>query len=142
MTRDEIIKWLDSYTKLQSERAGILELIADLEEDRAGSQLHSPKLDGMPRSGRVSDPTAMSAARFAMLLDRYEEASAALYDRMTEIEETISALENPQQRDMLRAHYLRGMEWADVAKKKDYSISRCTQYAADGITAICEAMKV
>ena len=142
MTREEIIKWLDSFVKLQSERAGILEILADLEEDRAGSQLHSPKMDGMPRSGHISDPTGTAAARLALLLERYEEAAAALYDRMKEIEDAINSVENSQQRDMLRAHYLRGKGWEAVAREKDYSVSRCTQLAADGITAICEVMNL
>lgn len=142
MTREEIIKWLDSYIKLASERAGILELIAALEEDRAGSQLQSPKLDGMPRSGRIADPTAASAMRLGVLLERYEEAAAALYDRMIDIEDAINAVESSQQRDMLRAHYLSGKSWENVAREKDYSVSRCTQLAADGITAICEVMTV
>lgn len=141
MTREQIIDWLDSYVELDSERAGILELIADLEEERAGSQLHSPKLDGMPRSGTVSDPTATSAARFAALVEHYEEASAALYDRMKEIEEAINAVEKPDQRDMLRAHYLKGLKWPEIAKKKNYSISSCTAKASAGITAIYEAME-
>lgn len=142
MTRADVISWLDSYKKLKAERDGILELIGELEEDRAGSQLRSPQLDGMPRSGRVSDPTASSAAKFAAIMENYEEAQAKLYDRMDEISDAIKAVEHPQQRDMLRAHYLSGLEWPEVAKKKNYSVSRCTQLAADGITAICEAMGI
>lgn len=140
MDRQDVIRWLDSYIKLKGERDGILALIGELEEDRAGSQLRSPQLDGMPRSGKVSDPTATSAARFAALLERYEEKAAELYDRMADIEEAVGALENEQQRDMLRGHYLRGLEWKDVAELKSYSVSRCTQLAADGITALCEVM--
>jgi hypothetical protein len=138
MTRAEIIKWLDSYIDVKKERDGILALIAELEEDRAGSQLRSPQLDGMPHSGRISDPTATSAARFAALLERYEEKAAALYDRMREIEDAIGDVENSAQRDMLRAHYLRGLSWDDVAKAKAYSVSRCTHIAGEGITAILE----
>lgn len=138
MTRAEIIKWLDSYIDVKKERDGILALIAELEEDRAGSQLRSPQLDGMPHSGRISDPTATSAARFAALLERYEEKAAALYDRMREIEDAIGDVENSAQRDMLRAHYLRGLKWENVADLESYSVSRCTQLAADGITALCE----
>lgn len=140
MTRAQIIKWLDSYQKLKSERDGILELIGELEEDRGASQLRSPQLDGMPHSGRVSDPTATSAAKIAALLERYEEKAATLYDRMKEIEDAISSVSNAQQRDMLREHYLLGREWASIARAKDYSVSRCTQLAGDGITALCESL--
>lgn len=142
MTRAEIINWLDSYSKIKSERDGILALIGKLEEDRAASQLRSPQLDGMPRSGKVSDPTATSAARFAALLEHYEEKAVELYDRMSEIEAAITEVPNPDQRYMLRAHYLRGLEWEAVAKEKDYSVSGCTTLAGKGITAICEAMIV
>ena len=140
MTRAEIIDWLDSYKHIKAERAGILELIGELEEDRAGSQLRSPQLDGMPRSGRISDPTAMSAARFAELYENYETASAVLYDRMASIEDAISALDSPQQRLMLREHYIAGLDWETVAVKHSYSVSRCTQLAGEGITELCEVL--
>lgn len=138
MTRAEIIDWLDSYKHIKAERAGILELIGELEEDRAGSQLRSPQLDGMPRSGRISDPTASSAVKIAELIEKHEEAAAALYDRMEAITDAIKAIENPQQRLMLREHYVLCLEWEAVALKHSYSVSRCTQLAAEGITALCE----
>lgn len=140
MTRADIINWLDSYVKLKGERDGILALIRELEEDRAASQLRSPNLGGMPRSGRVSDPTAESAQRFALIKTDYENKSARLLLRMEEIERAISDVPEAIQRDMLRAHYLRGLKWEEVAREKNYSVSRCTYYAENGVTAICEAM--
>lgn len=142
MTRDEIIKWLDSYIRIKKERDGILALIRELEEDRAASQLRSPNLDGMPRSGRVSDPTAESAQRFALIQTDYENKTARMLIRMEEIENAIDGVPNPTQRDMLRTHYLRGLEWAEVAEEKNMSISNCTDYAGKGVTAICEAMGI
>lgn len=140
MDRQDVIKWLDSYVKLNAEREGILALITELEEDRSASQLRSPQLSGMPRSGNISDPTATSAQRFAALMEDYEAKAAALYDRMSEIEDAVSAVGDPQQRTMLRAHYLRGLEWADVAAENNYAVATCTRYAGDGISAICEML--
>lgn len=140
MTRADVINWLDTYKHIKEERAEILELIGELEGEREGSQLRSPQLDGMPRSGRISDPTAISAARFAELMENYETSSAVLYDLMMDIESKISALDNPQQRLMLREHYICCLEWEDVALKHNYSVSRCTQIAAEGITELCEVL--
>lgn len=137
MERQDVIKWLDSYVRIKKERDGILALIRELEEDRAGSQLRSPNLGGMPRSGRVSDPTAESAQRFALIKTDYENKSARLLLRMEEIERAISDVPEAIQRDMLRAHYLRGLEWETVAKEKHYSASNCIKLAGDGITHIC-----
>lgn len=142
MERQDIIRWLDSYIKLKGERDGILAQIAELEEDRSASQLRSPLLSGMPRSGKISDPTATSAQKFAALMEDYEAKAAALYDRMREIEAAIAEVPNSDQRYMLRAHYLRGLEWEEVAEEKSYSVSGCTTLAGKGITAICEAMIV
>lgn len=140
MERQDVIRWLDSYVRIKKERDGILALIRELEEDRAASQLRSPNLDGMPRTGRVSDPTAESAQRFALIKTDYQNKSARLLLRMEEIERAISDVPEAIQRDMLRAHYLRGLKWEEVAREKNYSVSRCTYYAENGVTAICEAM--
>lgn len=140
MTRDEIIKWLDSYIRIKKERDGILALIRELEEDRAASQLRSPNLDGMPRSGRVSDPTAESAQRFALIKTDYENKSARLLLRMEEIERAISDVPEAIQRDMLRAHYLRGLEWETVAKEKHYSAANCMRLAGRAISYMCEIL--
>lgn len=140
MDRQDVIRLLDSYVKLKGERDGILAQIAELEEDRSASQLRSPQLTGMPRSGKISDPTATSAARFAALMGDYEAKAAALYDRMSEIEAAIAEVPNPDQRYMLRAHYLRGLEWEAVAQEKSYSVSGCTTLAGKGISYICESV--
>ena len=140
MERQDVIRWLDSYVRIKKERDGILALIRELEDDRAASQLRSPNLDGMPRAGRVSDPTAESAQRFALIKTDYENKSARLLLRMEEIERAISDVPEAIQRDMLRAHYLRGLKWEEVAREKNYSVSRCTYYAENGVTAIYEAM--
>lgn len=141
MDRQDVIRWLDSYVKLKGERDGILAQIAELEEDRSASQLRSPQLSGMPRSGRMSDPTAESAARFEGLVRRYEEKAAQLMNRMGEIEDIIGSVDNALQRDMLRAHYLRGLEWEDVAREKSYSVASCTRIAGQGISEICGILK-
>ncbi len=140
MDRQNVIRWLDSYVKLKGERDGILAQIAELEEDRSASQLRSPQLSGMPHAGKISDPTAESAQRFAALMDRYEASAAELYGRMSEIEAAIKEVPNPDQRYMLRAHYLRGLEWEAVAKEKSYSVSGCTTLARKGISYICESV--
>lgn len=140
MDRQDVIRWLDSYVKLKDERDGILRQIRELEQDRAASQLRSPQLSGMPRAGKISDPTAESAQRFAALMDRYEASAAELYGRMSEIEAAIAEVPNPDQRYMLRAHYLRGLEWEAVAEEKSYSVSGCTTLAGKGISYICESV--
>ena len=137
MNRQEVKLWLRSYKHIKKERDGILELIGELEEDRAASQLNGMRLTGMPGSGRISDPTAESAAKFAALLESYEAHAASLYDRMREIEDAIEYLPE-QQRDILRSYYIRGMSWAKVAKKQGYSESHCWKIAGDGITALAQ----
>lgn len=140
MERQDVIRWLDSYIRIRKERDGILALIRELEEDRAASQLRSPNLDGMPRSGRVSDPTAESAQRFALIKTDYENKSARLLLRMEEIERAISDVPEAIQRDMLRAHYLRGLEWETVAKEKHYSAANCIRLAGRAISYMCKIL--
>lgn len=142
MNAAEVRAWLESYESLKSERDGILALIAELEEDRAASQLRSPQLTGMPRSGKVADPVPLSAQRFGALMERYEESAAALYDLMNEIEDALGFLPTKNKcRDIMRAHYLQGLTWPQVARSKNYSLSRVEHIASDAIKMLVEISK-
>lgn len=138
MNREEIIKWLQSYKKLKAERDGIVAQINELTADRA--QLRSPRLDGMPHGGSTSDPTAAAAERFIELTARYEASASDLCQRMCEVENAVSIVPDSLQREMLRAHYLRGQSWDNIAKEKMYSVSQCKQLAGKGITHICKTL--
>lgn len=138
MNREEIIKWLQSYKRLKAEHDGIVAQINELAKDRA--QLRSPRLDGMPHGGSTSDPTAAAAERFIELTARYEASASDLCQRMREIENAISIVPDSLQREMLRAHYLRGQSWDNVAHEKVYSVSQCKQLAGKGINCICESL--
>lgn len=138
MNREEIIKRLQSYKKLKAEHDGIVAQINELAEDRA--QLRSPRLDGMPHGGSTSDPTAAAAERLIELTARYKASASDLCQRMCEIENAISIVPDSLQREMLRAHYLRGQSWDNIAKEKAYSVSQCKQLAGKGINYICESV--
>lgn len=135
MTADDIRAWLGTYLQIKKERDGILDMIRELEEDRAASQLRSQNLDGMPRTGRISDPTAASAAKFIALARDYERKAAALADRMREIEAAIEGLPS-QYRNLLRMYYLRGLSWAQVAAGLDFAESSCWRLAAEAVEMI------
>lgn len=135
MTADDIRAWLGTYLQIKKERDGILDMIRELEEDRAASQLRSQNLDGMPRTGRISDPTAASAAKFIALARDYERKAAALADRMREIEAAIEGLPS-QYRNLLRMYYLRGLSWAQVAAALDFAESSCWRLAAEAVEMI------
>ncbi|MBQ4166906.1 MAG: sigma-70 family RNA polymerase sigma factor [Clostridia bacterium] len=135
MTADDIRAWLGTYLQIKKERDGILDVIRELDKDRAASQLRSPRLDGMPHSGRVSDPVAESADKFSALSRDYERKAAALADRMREIEAAIEGLPS-QYRNLLRMYYLRGLSWAQVAAALDFAESSCWRLAAEAVEMI------
>ena len=119
MTKDELRK----YRKNQIELRQIEEQISRLEAALLGG---SPVYSDMPpTSQRAGDP----GARIAKLMD-LKDAYNAMWDivigQQTEIEKAIDSLA-PTERTLMRARYVEGKKWEQIAVDMNYSIQRIWQ---------------
>lgn len=139
MTEDEIRAWLRSYTKIKSNRDSILEHIKELEADRDALQLRSPKLDGMPHSGKLSDPTADTALRYAAIIADYKRESDALLAELKAIRAALKLLTDDEA-NLLRRHYLLDQEWHIIAADVNRSESSCYDVARKAILKLSKIL--
>lgn len=139
MTESEVREWLKSYTKIKSNRDGILKHIKELEADRDALQLRSPKLDGMPHSGRISDPTADTAMRYSDVIADYKRESDALLAELKAIRAALKLLTDDEA-NLLRRHYLLEQEWHVVAADVNRSESGCYDIARKAISKLAEIL--
>lgn len=117
MTIDEKKEYLKSYRKIGRELRSLSEEINQL---RLAQIMPGIVSDGLPKSSGGSDLSGY-AARLDELERKLREKAAELYKRQTEIEADISAMEDANERTVLRNYYLCGMPWERVAGEMGYS---------------------
>lgn len=84
-------------------------------------------ITGMPRGGGKSDPTQLSAARLAMLKERYSERICDLQTDVekelrfcTAMDEALKVLDVTETA-VIELRYKRGMQYPEIAKETNYS---------------------
>ena len=117
MTIDEKKEYLKSYRKIGRELRSLSEEINQL---RLAQIMPGIVSDGLPKSSGGSDLSGY-AARLDELERKLREKAAELYKCQTEIEADISAMEDANERTVLRNYYLCGMPWERVAGEMGYS---------------------
>ena len=106
---------LRAYRDLKLERDRLEAMVAALEYGTGGL-----RMDGMPRSGKVSDPTGQQAIDHAMVRDLYAQKVTELTQALIEIENVIEHLE-PLERTIIRLYYVEGLTWEEVCVAISYS---------------------
>lgn len=99
--------------------------------------LRSPKMDGMPRSVEAHG-LEEQVARIEAARKKAEAARAKVLAMLEDIENRIEALENFDQRTVIKLHYIDGLSWAKVAQ--EMYISERTLYYIHG-RALAEMRK-
>lgn len=117
MTIEEKKEYLKSYRKISRELRSLSEEINQL---RLSQIMPGIVSDGLPKSSGGSDLSGY-VARLDELERKLREKAAELYKRQTEIEADISAMEDANERTVLRNYYLCGMPWERVAGEMGYS---------------------
>lgn len=82
--------------------------------------IRSPKMDGMPRSPGLhglDDQIAWIEA----VREKAEKARAKVLAMLDDIEDRIEALENYDQRTVIKLRYIYGMEWTEIANEMSWS---------------------
>lgn len=106
---------LRAYRDIKLEKDRLEAMVAQLEYGLTGINM-----DGMPRSGKVSDPTGAQAMTHVQLLDLYWQKVAELDKALIEIEQAIECLE-PRERTLVRLYYAEGLTWEEVCVAMSYS---------------------
>ncbi len=82
--------------------------------------IRSPKMDGMPRSPGLHGLDDQ-VARIEAVRERAEKARAKVLAMLDDIEDRIEALENYDQRTVIKLRYIYGMEWTEIANEMSWS---------------------
>ena len=97
--------------------------IAQIEEEKqriAGGMLGAARLDGMPRGSGVGDPAGQAAARLVDLAQLMADKLNQAVGLRLEIERVIAALP-VEDRVLMRARYVEGKTWEQVAAELHYT---------------------
>ena len=99
---------LRAYRDLKLERDHLEAMVAALEYGLSGINM-----DGMPRSGKISDPTGNQAIDHTQVKEMYLRKVAELDEALIEIERVIECLD-PLERTLIRLYYAEGLTWEEV----------------------------
>lgn len=120
-----------------------LRILSGLKRE-AYNTLGAQRLDGMPRTGGLADPTHSAATEAKHRLEEYARAEAHARDMINsrlklkmKIDEAVSTLPALWQQ-ILRARYQENRSWQSVAHDTHYGVSRTRDIEARAIDRLCE----
>lgn len=82
--------------------------------------IRSPKMDGMPRSPGLHG-LEDQVSRIEAVREKAEKARAKVLAMLDDIEDRIEALENYDQKTVIKLRYIYGMEWTEIANEMSWS---------------------
>ena len=129
MTRERL--W--SYQHLRREIRQLEDQLAELESRITSPR--TPKLSFMPRAKSAGYALEAGMDRYADLVEVYRTKLERLYSERAAIEQAIESLE-PIERMVLRARYIEGRTWEDVAERINYSYVQTWRIHARAIEAL------
>lgn len=106
---------LRAYRDIKLERDRLEAMVTALEYGLTGINM-----DGMPRSGKISDPTGQQALAHAEVLEKYKQKVVELTKALLEVETAIECLE-PRERALIRLYYCDALTWEEVCVAMSYS---------------------
>lgn len=115
MDRIHFKRYID-YQREKEQIKQISEEIAILQEMCVPSQI----LTGMPRSGKISDSTAVIGSKLAELNTSILMKKHKIAEYLEEVERFVEPLE-PRERYLIRAHYIMGLSFCEIADEMHYS---------------------
>lgn len=124
---------LRAYRDLKRERDHLKAMVDALEYGIGGL-----RMDGMPRSGKISDPTGKQAIDHTQVKDLYEQKATELDKELIEIEDAIKCLE-PRERTLVRLYYFEALTWEEVCVEMSYSWRQIHRIHAKVLAKLKEA---
>ena len=126
MTAEDLKGLLDCHAQIKSLQRRLDRL------REASASPPSMRLSFAPRGAGSSDPVGEGVARLVELEAELLQKIAGLEAHIRRVEAGIDALP-PRQRAVLRARYVDGLSWREVAKKTHYSTDYCKKIHRDCI---------
>lgn len=107
------IQELKQYQAMQHELASIQAQIAF-----AYRPISSPPMisDGSQYGGLPGNPTERAVYQIAKLNRMYEEKLQEIADRLQQIEEWLSGVDDAEFRSIVRWHFMQGLSWGSTSK--------------------------
>lgn len=137
MNREQLKKHLKSYRAREAERQQIMGEIEKVEARMYDPR--GPQLTGLPKAqGSNGDALAALADEHKALLERYQGQLARLTAAQDAIEAMIESLEDSTWRRLMRAHYIQGMDWDEVARAINYGLRRTHDFHGFALDALME----
>lgn len=124
---------LRAYRDIKLERDRLEAMVARIEYG-----LNGLRMDGMPRSGKVSDPTGQQAIEHTRVMDLYMQKAAELDKALLEIEAAIECL-GPRERTLIRLYYVDGLTWEEVCVAMTYSWRQVHRIHAQALEQLKDA---
>lgn len=111
-------EYLKRYRRETERIRSLDESIARLEAEIGSITVN---MSGMPRGTGTSDKTASLAIRLADKKIQREEMKAKAVLISEEIADSIHAVEDPDQAQLLYLRYIDGLPWDEIAKRMNFS---------------------
>ena len=133
MTKEE----LNKYTETKREIEIIEDKIEYLKEKK--TSIKSMVITDMPRgSNSENDRLGILLGEIEELLNIYNEKQIRLIKQQIKIEEAISILDDPIDRNIMRLRYLEGMKWEKICVEVNYRWAQVHRHHKSILEKICK----
>ena len=133
MNKDE----LNKYTETKREIEIIEDKIEYLKEKK--TSIKSMVITDMPRgSNSENDRLGILLGEIEELINIYNEKQIRLIKQQIEIEEAISILDDPIDRNIMRLRYLEGMKWEKICVEVNYRWAQVHRHHKSILEKICK----
>ena len=133
MTKEE----LNKYTETKREIEIIEDKIEYLKEKK--TSIKSMVITDMPRgSNSENDRLGILLGEIEELINIYNEKQIRLIKQQIKIEEAISILDDPIDRNIMRLRYLEGMKWEKICVEVNYRWAQVHRHHKKILEKICD----
>lgn len=133
MTKEE----LNKYTETKREIEIIEDKIEYLKEKK--TSIKSMVITDMPRgSNSENDRLGILLGEIEELINIYNEKQIRLIKQQIKIEEAISILDDPIDRNIMRLRYLEGMKWEKICVEVNYRWAQVHRHHKSILEKICK----
>ena len=133
MTKEE----LNKYTETKREIEIIEDKIEYLKEKK--TSIKSMVITDMPRgSNSENDRLGILLGEIEELINIYNEKQIRLIKQQIKIEEAISILDDPIDRNIMRLRYLEGMKWEKICVEVNYRRAQVHRHHKSILEKICK----
>ena len=128
---------LNKYTETKREIEIIEDKIEYLKEKK--TSIKSMVITDMPRvSNSENDRLGILLGEIEELINIYNEKQIRLIKQQIEIEEAISILDDPIDRNIMRLRYLEGMKWEKICVEVNYRWAQVHRHHKSILEKICK----